>query len=158
VAPAHHLLSFTLGHQRYALRLDVVERAVRVVEIVPLPHAPEIVLGVINLHGRVIPVVDTRKRFGLSARRLTLDDHLIIARTPSRPLALLVDRVDGAVECAPAAVTAAAEILPGMGYVDGVATLDDGTILIHDLATFLSLEEAVGLDAAFDAAEEPHGV
>jgi purine-binding chemotaxis protein CheW len=158
VASAHQLLSFTLGHQRYALRLSAVERAVRVVEIVPLPQAPEIVLGVINLQGRVIPVVDTRKRFGLSARRLALDDHLIIARTPSRSLALLVDRVNGAVECAATDVTAAAEILPGMGYVDGVAKLTDGTILIHDLATFLSLEEAAGLDAAVDAMEEPHGV
>lgn len=154
---AHHLLSFSLGHQRYALRLSAVERVVRVVEIVPLPHAPDIVMGVINLHGRIIPTVDTRKRFGLSARRLTLDDHLIIARTPSRSLALLVDRVNDALECSPADVTAAAEILPDMGYIDGVAKLADGTILIHDLTTFLSLEEAAGLDAAFDAVEAPHG-
>jgi purine-binding chemotaxis protein CheW len=158
VASAHHLLSFTLGHQRYALRLDAVERAVRIVEIVPLPQAPDIVLGVIDVHGRIIPVVDTRKRFGLPARRLTLDDHLIIARTPNRSLALLVDRVNDAIECAATDVTAAAEILPGIGYVDGVAKLADGTILIHDLATFLSLDEAAGLDAAFDAVEGLHGV
>lgn len=158
MAQAHHLLGFTLGHQRYALRLDAVERAVRIVEIVPLPRAPDIVLGVINLHGRVIPVVDTRKRFGLPARRSTLNDHLIIARIPSRSLALLVDRVDGAIECAAEDITAATEILPGMGYVDGVAKLADGTVLIHDLATFLSLDEATRLDAACASAEEPHGV
>lgn len=158
MAQVHHLLSFILGHQRYALRLDAVERAVRIVEITPLPQAPDIVLGVVNLHGHIVPVVDTRKRFGLPARRLTLDDHLIIARTPNRLLALLVDRVDHAIECAAADVTAAAEILPGMGYVDGVAKLADGTVLIHDLATFLSLEETTRLDAACDAVEEPHGV
>lgn len=158
MARTHHLLSFILGHQRYALRLDAVERAVRIVEITPLPQAPDIVLGVVNLHGQIVPVVDTRKRFGLPARRLTLDDHLIIARTPNRLLALLVDRVDHAIECAAADVTAAAEILPDMGYVAGVAKLADGTVLIHDLATFLSLEETTRLDAACGAVEEPHGV
>jgi purine-binding chemotaxis protein CheW len=159
VAPTQQLLGFTLGHQRYALRLAAVERVVRVVEIVPLPRAPDIVLGVINVQGRVIPVVDTRKRFALPVRRLTLDDHLIVARTPRRSVALLVDRVSGAIECAAADVIAAAEILPAMAYVDAVAKLADGTILIHDLANFLSLEEEAGLDAAFDAAaEEPHGV
>ncbi|HEV2674426.1 MAG TPA: chemotaxis protein CheW [Aliidongia sp.] len=157
MAPAHHLLSFTLGHQRYALRLGAVERVVRIVEIVPLPRAPDIVLGVIDLHGRVIPVVDTRKRFGLPARRPTLNDHLIVARTPGRSLVLLVDRVDDAIECTAADVTAATEILPGMDYVEGVAKLPDGTVLIHDLATFLSLDEATTLEAACDAAEQPHG-
>jgi purine-binding chemotaxis protein CheW len=159
VAPAQQLLSFTLGLQRYALRLDAVERAVRVVEIVPLPRAPAIVLGVINMQGRIVPVVDTRKRFGLPARPLTLNDHLIVARTPRRSVALLVDRVEDAIECAAEDVIAAAEILPGMDYVDGVAKLVDGTILVHDLATFLSLDEEAGLDAAFDAAaeEQPHG-
>ncbi len=158
-APVHQLLGFTLGHQRYALRLAAVERVVRVVEIVPLPRAPEIVLGVINMQGRVIPVVDTRKRFALPARRLTLDDHLIVARTPRRSVALLVDRVGGALDCAAADVVAGAEVLPAMAYVDAVAKLADGTILIHDLADFLSLDEEAGLDAAVDAAAEaPHGV
>lgn len=158
MAPTQHLLGFTLGPRRYALRLAAVERVVRVVEITPLPRAPDIVLGVINMQGRIIAVVDARKRFGLPARRLTLNDHLIVARTPDRSVALLVDRADDAVECAAADITAAADILPGMDYVEGVAKLADGTLLIHDLATFLSLEEAASLDAAFDAAaEEPHG-
>ena len=156
MAPAQQLLAFTLGHGRYALRLAAVERVVRIVEVVPLPRAPDIVLGVINMQGRIIPVVDARKRFGLPARRPTLNDHLIVARTPDRSVALLVDRVDDAVECAATDVTAAAEILPGMEYVDGVAKLADGTILIHDLATFLSLDEAARLDAAL--VEAPDGV
>ncbi|GGF12850.1 chemotaxis protein CheW [Aliidongia dinghuensis] len=158
MAPALFLLSFTLGHQRYALHLAAVERAVRIVEIVPLPEAPDIVLGIINMHGRVIPVVDTRKRFGLAARRPTLDDHLIVARTSSRSVALLVDRVGDVLELAPADVIAATDILPNMAYVDGVAKLKNGTIVVHDLTTFLSLDEEAKLDAAVGAAAEAsHG-
>ena len=61
----HHgeFVAFVLNDQRYALRLAVVERVVQVVEFTPLPKAPEIVLGIINFEGRVVPVVDVRKRF-----------------------------------------------------------------------------------------------
>ena len=60
---------FTLDRQRYALPLSVVERVVRMIEITPVPHTPDIVLGVINAQGRVIPVVDIRRRFRLPTRQ-----------------------------------------------------------------------------------------
>ncbi len=56
---------FTLDEQRYALHLSAVERVICVVEITPLPKAPEIVLGIINVGGQIIPVIDMRKRFRL---------------------------------------------------------------------------------------------
>ena len=154
MASTLQLLSFTLGHQRYALRLAAVDRVAQVVEIVPLPGAPDIVLGVIDVQGCIIPVVDTRKRFGLAARRMTLAEHLIIAHTPRRPVALLVDRVGDTLDCAEVDVIAASEILPGLDHLHGVAKQPDGTILIHDLAAFLSLDEEARLDAAVAAAEE----
>jgi purine-binding chemotaxis protein CheW len=144
----HQLLVFTLDDQQFGLRLPAVERVERAVEITPLPEAPEIVLGVLNLRGRIIPVVDIRKRFRLPARALTLRDRLIVARTARRPVALLVDAVEGVVESSAAAVIAAAEILPGLAYVEGVVKLDDGALLIHDLDRFLSLEEDQALAAA----------
>ena len=67
---AIQLIVFTLNEQRYALYLSVVERIVRIVRITPLPKAPEIVSGVINVAGRIIPVLDTRKRFRLPERGL----------------------------------------------------------------------------------------
>jgi purine-binding chemotaxis protein CheW len=64
----HQLVVFTLGQQRYGLPLSSVERAARIVEITPLPNAPEIVLGVINVQGRLMPVVNLRHRFRLPER------------------------------------------------------------------------------------------
>ena len=135
------LVVFTLHEQRYALRLAVVSRIVRVAEITVLPSAPDIVLGVINLQGTIVPVVDLRKRFGLAARDIELTDHLIVARTSLRPLALLVATVIGVIDCPQSRVSAGDGILADTAYVAGVLKLDDGLVLIHDLDTFLSAAE-----------------
>jgi purine-binding chemotaxis protein CheW len=135
------LLVFNLDEQRYALPLSDVERIVRAVEITPLPKAPEIVLGVINVRGQVIPVVNIRKRFRLPEREITLNDHLIIAQTSRRAVALLADRAGHVLEVLENKIISAKKILPAMDYVEGVIKLEDGLILIHDLEKFLSLEE-----------------
>lgn len=143
-----HLVVFTLDDRRYALRLSAVERTFRMVEISPLPKAPEIVLGVINVEGRIVPVIDIRRRFRLPERDATLNDRLIAARTTERTVALAVDAVGGVIERSEQEVIGAEKILPGMEYVEGIVKLDDGLILIHDIDRFLSLEEEKKLDEA----------
>lgn len=145
------LVAFTLDQRRYALHLSAVERVVPVVDITPLPKAPDIVLGVVDVRGRIIPAINIRRRFGLPERQLILSDELIIARTSQRTVALLVDGVGGVVSLASGRVIAAQKIVPGLEYLEGIAKLDDGMILIHDLDTFLSLEEEHSLEKALVA-------
>lgn len=145
------LVVFKLADQRYALHLSAVERVVRIAELTVLPKAPQIVLGIINVRGRVIPVVDTRRRFGLPARELNLSDQLIIARTSQRVVALLADVVAGVIQHSRAAITAATEILRTLDYVEGVVKLEDGLVFIHDLDTFLSPVEEQTLEQAMPA-------
>ena len=142
------LVVFVLDERGYALRLTAVERIVRAVEVLPLPKAPEIVLGVVNVHGRVIPVVDIRKRFRLPAREMRLSDQLILARTSKRRVGLVADTVSGLLERSAEEVVLPETIVPGLEYVAGVAKLEDGLLLIHDLDRFLSLEEEKRLDQA----------
>ena len=142
------LVELNLDDQRYALRLSTVERVIRAIEITPLPKAPEIVLGIVNIGGRIVPVVNVRKRFRLPEKEIELGDHLILGQTGRRPVALVVDEVSSVVERPEGEVIAAQEILPGLEYVQGVAKLEDGLLLIHDLNTFLSLEEEGTLDKA----------
>ncbi len=142
------LVVFTLDEHRYALSLSVVERAVRMVEITPLPKAPEIVLGAINLAGRIVPVLNIRKRFQLNEQQPALGDHLLIARTPGRTVALAVDAVDSVVQRSPDEVIAPPTIVPGLEYLAGVVKLADGMLFIHDLDRFLSLEEEEALATA----------
>lgn len=147
----HQLVVFALDDRRYAMRLSAVDRAVRMVDVTPLLKAPDIVLGVINVQGRVIPVVNTRHRFRLPQRDFLLTDHIIVARTDRRPIALVVDAVAGVVECSDQEMAAAESILPEIEYVEGVVKLQDGLILLHDLDRFLSLEEEESLGRALEA-------
>lgn len=137
---------FTLDDQRYALPLANVKRSIRVVAITPLPEAPPIVLGIIDLGGVVIPVIDIRKRFGHPSRDIRLSDHLIIATTKKRTLALLVDEAKGVVDISPENYAPAEKILPGIKLVDGTISLMDGLVLIHDLERLLSLDEEMAID------------
>ena len=145
---SNEFVVFTLDDQRYALYLHAVTRVVRTVEITPLPKAPEIVRGVVNVQGQVIPVVDIRKRFRLPERETELSDQLIIASTASRSVALVVNAVEGVIELSNQKLTPPEEILPGTEYIEGVIKLEDGLVLIHDLDKFLSLEEDKELDTA----------
>jgi purine-binding chemotaxis protein CheW len=146
--PPDNLVVFTLDSGHYALHLSAVERAVRMVEITPLPHAPEIVVGVVNYQGRVIPVLNMRTRFRLPDRQAGVSDQLLIARTAHRTVALIVDAVHGVIEPPEQGAIAPATIVPGLDYVTGVVKFADGMLFIHDLDTFLSLEEEEALGAA----------
>jgi purine-binding chemotaxis protein CheW len=145
---------FKLDAQGYALYLSVVEKVVRAVEITPLPKSPEIVVGVVNWHGRVVPVVNMRARFGLTAREIDLADRFIFARTRKRVVALIADSVDGVIFHSREDIISPEHIVSGIEYIDGVAKLEDGLLLIHDLNKFLSLEEENGLDRALKSAPE----
>jgi purine-binding chemotaxis protein CheW len=144
------LVGFDLGGQNYAVELTAVERIVHVVEVAPLPKAPEIVLGVINFAGRIIPVVDIRRRFRLPAKDTELYDFLIIARTSQRELAFMADTVTGILDCPEEDIIAAAKIVPGLEYLKGVMRLRDGLSFIHDLEQFLFLDEETSLAQALE--------
>jgi purine-binding chemotaxis protein CheW len=147
------LVVFRLDKRRYALPLAAVERIVRAVEITPLPNAPAIVLGVMNMAGDVIPVIDLRRSCGMPEREITAADQLLVATTGGRTVALLVDETEGLIEPPASAVISVADIVPGVGQLRGVVKRDDGLVLIHDLEKFLSLDEVQALDAAMAGAE-----
>lgn len=137
-AVARKLVVFNLSSQCYGLHLAAVQRVLRIAEITPLPKSPEIVLGIINVQGRIAPVFDLRRRFGLPHRPLDLRDQLIIAGTGRRMVALVADAVIGVVQRLQSEITTADRVLHNLQYVEGVTRFDDGLIMIHDLDTFLS--------------------
>ena len=141
-------VAFTLDEGHYALDLSAVERITQTVEITPLPEAPDIVLGIINIKWKIIPVVNIRRRFRLSEKDIEPTNRLIIAHTLKRTVALVVDVVLGVIETPEDKVIKADTVLPGMDYVQGVVKMEDGMILIHDLNKFLSLEDEKTLDTA----------
>jgi purine-binding chemotaxis protein CheW len=141
-------LLFALDELRYAIPLSAVERVIRAVEITPLPKAPGIVLGVIDVRGRIMPVVDVRSRFRLPARETACEDRFILVRMPRRRVALIVDSVSGIRKFAQDEIAGVEQFLPVAEYLQGIAAAADGLILINDLDRFLSLDEEEALDAA----------
>jgi len=146
----NQIVVFTLGDRRYGLPLSAVERIVRVVDVTSLPKVPDIVIGLVNVQGRVIPVINVRRRFHLPEREIALNDQMVIARTTRRSLALVVDSVTGVLEYSEHEAVEAQDVLPELQYVEGVVKLDDGLILVHNLDKFLSLEEEAVLDRVLE--------
>lgn len=141
----------TLDGQRYALDLARVRECLRVVAVTPLPGAPSIVLGAIDLRGAVVPVIDLRERFNKPGRDIRLSDHLVIAETGRRTVALLVDEATGVLEASAESCAPASDLLPGLDLIAGTVKLDDGLVLIHDLERLLSLEDEAAIDCALEA-------
>lgn len=145
------ILLFELAGERFALPSADVREVVRAVTIAPLPKAPAVVEGLIDLRGRVVPVLDLRARFGIAAKPLEPSDHLIIAAAAARLVAIRVDRAIALVWVEDGHLQTPETIAPHIEHVAGVAQLPDGLALIHDLCTFLTAAEASTLDEALRA-------
>jgi purine-binding chemotaxis protein CheW len=147
------LLVFRLDGQRYALALGSVERVIQVVELTPLPGAPAIVAGAIDVEGRILPVFCLRRRLQQPSREIIPSDQLLIARIRERTVALLIDEAQGVIECEASAVVDPSGIVPGLEQFQGLVQLADGLVLIHDLPKFLSADEVLALDCAMGRIE-----
>ena len=131
---AAQFVGFRLDRQCYALPLDHVERALRMVAVTPVPEAPPWVAGVINLHGRVIPMLDLRQRFGQPSREPHPDDRLLVVQTLERTMALMVDEVTEVLEVLAHQVEPSYGFLPDSRPVAAVIRRDEDLILVLDAA------------------------
>ena len=141
------VLVFQLDESRFGLRASDVVEIVRAVRITPLPKAPEVIEGVVDVRGAIVPVLDLRRRFRRSLRALDAAEHLVIALTVGKRRGIRVDRALDVIDVNEAAIRQA-QPADRVDYVAGIATLDDGLLLIHDLATFLDEAESLALDEA----------
>jgi purine-binding chemotaxis protein CheW len=149
----HEILIFEVAGQRHGLPVADVRELLRAVALTPLPRAPAVVEGLINLRGTLVPVLDLRSRFHLPSKPLEHTDHLIVARRGERLVALHIDRAVELVSLNVAEIEDAQAVLPGVAYVARVARFPEGLVLIHDLSTFLSHVEAAALEEALAARE-----
>lgn len=142
------LLTFALDACRCALAIESVEEVLPAALPARLPNAPGIVDGVLDVRGTLVPLLDVRKRFGLPARPLDPSQHVVVAVVGDRTVAFAVDEALDVVRVPSERVVAADMVVIGTQHVLGIARLDDGLVVIHDLRAFLSVDEALGLDMA----------
>ena len=136
---AHQYVVFAIDRHRFALRLEDVRRVVRMVELTAVPGAPAFIAGMINVQGEFLPVVNTRRRFRLRERELSINDQLIIVSAQGRTVALITDAVIGVIEECEQGITPVANVVPGVDLVDGMLKTETGIVLLHD-------PDSLGLD------------
>jgi purine-binding chemotaxis protein CheW len=151
---ARELLVFDVEGRTYGLPANEIVELVRAVAVAPLPDGPRAVSGVINLRGRVVPVFDVRVRFGTNSPPIELSDHFIVARARARVVAIRADRVVKLSTIDSDDIVHAERIVSGTSYIAGIAAVDGGIVVIHDLDAFLSETEEATLDRALGASLE----
>jgi purine-binding chemotaxis protein CheW len=141
---------FDLGGRLFGLPATEVRELLRATAVVPLPGAPPIIMGILNLRGAVVPVLDIRTRFGLPGKELEPADHFIVTQAGGRLVALHVDRAVDLVRLNAADVEDAAAVLPNVEFVTRVAKLAGNLVLLPDLARALAhVETALPAFAPF---------
>ncbi len=145
------VLVFELSGERYAVPRDRVLEVLASVRITPLPGAPRAVEGVVDVRGRLAAAFDLRHRFRLALRAPHASERMVLARAGERQVVFRCDRIDGLVEVDESKLEDPRGLVSGARYVAGVARLEDGLLLIHDLVTFLSEAESEELDRALES-------
>jgi purine-binding chemotaxis protein CheW len=125
------------------------------VELITLPEAPEMLLGLINMRGKIIPVVNIRRQFRLPEREIELSDRIILCRIASHTVAFVADSVEGIVTFPRHQLDRGGEIFPEMeNYIEGVGKINGNTVIIYNIRKFFSDREmtAISLSENRDAA------
>ena len=136
-----HILVYSLGSRMLGVSLEHVDKVVRSVDVTPFPDAPANIRGVINVQGRVVPVVDLRKKLNLPSRPIELSDRFVLLAGDERPIALQVDGVLDVLEIPESDIIRSGEIMHDMRHLDGVVRLPEGMVLVHDIDRFLGVEQ-----------------
>lgn len=124
-----------------------VREIVRAVAIAPLPGAPPIIEGAINLHGRIVPVIDVRQRLELPALANAPEHFLIVLETSDRLVAIRVEDVDDVGDIPAAGMESPSALSPALQRLSGVAATSSGALVIYDVDAFLTQAERDALDA-----------
>lgn len=136
-------ISFQLCGETYGINVMQVREVLRYTEIAPVPGAPHYVLGIINLRGNVVTVMDTRTRFGLATGAISDHSRIVIIEAENRVVGLLVDSVAEVVYIKRSEI----ESPPKVGsdeaaqYIHGVCNRDEELLILVDLDKILSKDE-----------------
>ena len=153
------MVVFSIGKELYGVGIDAVHEIVKVPDITEVPDAPAFLEGVINLRGKIVPVVDLRKRMKLDSKEKTKSSRVLITENEGRLVGLLVDAVSEVLKIQPDAVEAPPEMISSIGvqYITGVAKVEGRLIIILDLRKVLSVDDmrTIGNVAGQPAAMQP---
>jgi purine-binding chemotaxis protein CheW len=140
------LVIFRLAKEEYGLPITKVQEINRLVPITKLPQTPAFMEGIINLRGRIIPVVDLRKRFQLQVSDYNDDSRIIIVEVDGQTVGVIVDAVNEVVRMPAASVEPPPpSFILDAKYIQGVGKLDERLLILLEIDQILSSQEAIAL-------------
>lgn len=141
--PVLQWVTFQLGSETYGINVLQVREVLRVTDITPVPGSPEYVLGIINLRGNVVTVVDCRRCFGLPDKEHDDLSRIVIVETSGQILGVLVDSVAEVVYLRSSQIDHAPSIgaEEGAKYIQGVYSRDEELLILVDLNKLITPEE-----------------
>lgn len=148
------LVTFMVGTEEFAISILSVQEINRMMSITRVPQSPPFVEGVINLRGKIIPVVDLRKRFGLEPRKEGSDTRIIVVEVEKRVIGFTVDRVNEVLRIEASIVEPPPAMACGVDseYVKGVGKLEDRLLILLELSRLFGAEELAATDRVRTAA------
>ncbi len=150
MAATLHCVAASVGDQRIAIPLRFAQRAYAATQITSLPRAPEHISGVVEVQGRLVPVLDLRGLLDLDAEELNPDQEFLLVRASGRELLLHVDRVEGMVSRSGDELMEARQLVVDAPWIRGAIRLPDGLIWVHDADAFLTRSDVGDLDGALE--------
>jgi purine-binding chemotaxis protein CheW len=145
----HELVSFKLGNEEFATSIKWVNQIIRYQQVTPVPNTPSFVEGVINLRGKVIPVIDLRKRLGNAKQNIEKKTRILNIEMDNKIIGFLVDEVTGVLSVAANLIDKTPDVVVAgveSDYISGVCKLDERLIILLDFTKILfSSEKAQAL-------------
>lgn len=142
------LVSFRLSGEEYGIDILKVQEINRMLTITKVPNAPDFVEGIINLRGKVIPIINLRKRFGLEVKEVDKHTRIIVVNLDSRILGIVVDGVSEVLRLPSDTVQPAPPIVSGQGadYIRGIGKIGERLLILLDLNKLFSTEDREAID------------
>ncbi len=142
VEATEHLATFFLGREEYGVDVRLVQEIIRVTEITQVPRAPDFIKGVINLRGRIIPVVDLKRKLRLGEVEVARQSRIVVVKIKERLIGLLVDGASQVLKVPVSTIEAAPDEVTEIDAtaIRGVAKLPGRLIILMDLTKTLALE------------------
>jgi len=141
------LVSFNIGSEEFGVDILKVQEINRMVDITKVPQAPHYVEGVINLRGKVIPIVDLRKRFNLELKEHDKNTRIVVVDILGNIMGMIVDAVSEVLRLPASTIEPPPEIVTGINsdYIKGVAKLEDRLLIFLDLSRVIDVDEMAGV-------------
>ncbi len=141
-------LTFFLGEEQYGIAIDRIKEIIAIMKVTYVPKTPEYMRGVINLRGSIIPVVDTRLRFGMEEREADMHTAIIIVEVDKVNVGFIVDRVEEVASIDSTHLGAAPKFGSGVDtdFICSMAQIEENVVMILDVLKLFEADELMNLE------------